>query len=225
MLVPVGSTEQHGPHLPLETDSVVASAVATAVAKRLTGDEMTVRVAPTVAYGSSGEHQSFPGTISIGADALTVVVTELARSLAFWAGRIVFVNGHGGNVPTLSEAIPQMIRENHAVSWLPCIPAGSDAHAGRAETSLMLHLRPDSVDMTVARPGNTASLAELMPSLRARGVRAVSASGVLGDPRGADAGEGRELFAGLVDDACELVTRGVAGHDGRLRTHRARSGA
>src|SRR4051794_27413330 len=94
VLVPVGSTEQHGPHLPLDTDTVIATAVAHGVAAELPG----TWVAPPISYGSSGEHQSFPGTASIGTEALTHVLVELARSMRTWASRVVFVNAHGGNV-------------------------------------------------------------------------------------------------------------------------------
>jgi creatinine amidohydrolase/Fe(II)-dependent formamide hydrolase-like protein len=92
VLVPVGSIEQHGPHLPLDTDAVIAEAVADRAAELIGGD---VQVAPVIAYGSSGEHQMFPGTCSIGADALRSMLVELVRSLRTWAGRVVFVNAHG----------------------------------------------------------------------------------------------------------------------------------
>ncbi|BFO16915.1 hypothetical protein SHKM778_33030 [Streptomyces sp. KM77-8] len=83
VLVPVGSTEQHGPHLPLTTDSVIAEAVASRTAARLPGGP--VRVAPTLAYGNSGEHAGFPGTVSIGHEALRFVLVETVRSFALWA--------------------------------------------------------------------------------------------------------------------------------------------
>ncbi len=88
LLVPVGSTEQHGPHLPLDVDTLIATAVCRGAAERL---GRGVLVAPPVAYGASGEHEGFPGTLSIGTEALTVVLVELARSARRWAGRIVFV--------------------------------------------------------------------------------------------------------------------------------------
>jgi creatinine amidohydrolase/Fe(II)-dependent formamide hydrolase-like protein len=77
VLVPVGSTEQHGPHLPLQTDTVVATAVARALAERLDG-----YVAPAVSIGASGEHHGFPGVLSIGTPALHLVIVELVRSLS-----------------------------------------------------------------------------------------------------------------------------------------------
>lgn len=217
VLVPTGSTEQHGPHLPFDTDSVIATAVAAGAAAALGGDDAPVLVAPTLPYGASGEHQHFPGTVSIGHLALEAVLVELVRSLATWAGRVVFVNGHGGNVGALAAAVSRMIAEGHRVSWVPCAVPGGDPHAGRTETSLMLHLAPGSVDMTAAVPGNVAPLRELMPALAASGVLAVSATGVLGDPTGATAAEGSTILGVLVADACARIRSGVADDRGLLR--------
>ena len=96
VLVPVGSTDQHGPHLPLDTDASVADAVARRAADLVAGKrpDQPVWVAPVVSYGASGEHQAFPGTCSIGTQALQMVVLELVRSICTWAGRVVLVNGH-----------------------------------------------------------------------------------------------------------------------------------
>ncbi len=197
VLVPTGSTEQHGPHLPLDTDSVIAEAVALAVAAELREEGTAAVVAPALAYGASGEHQGFAGTVSIGHEALSLVLFELVRSMAAWAGRIVFVNGHGGNLPTLAIATAILADEGHDVDCVSCEVPG-DAHAGRSETSLMLELRPGSVRLGAARPGNTTPLADLMPALISEGVRALSPSGVLGDPTGASEEEGGELFRALV---------------------------
>jgi mycofactocin system creatininase family protein len=195
-VVPIGSLEQHGPHLPLDTDTVIAQAVARAVADRLGG-----WCAPALAYGSSGEHQAFPGTTSIGTPTLGRVVVELVRSLRNWAGRVLLVNGHGGNVEAVQAAVDVLVSEGHNVTVAWCTTAGMDAHAGRAETSLMLHLRPESVRLELAEPGNTASITELLPYLRRDGVKAVSLNGVLGDPRGATAEEGARLLDEIVDRA------------------------
>jgi mycofactocin precursor peptide peptidase len=218
VLVPVGSTEQHGPHLPLDTDSVIAQSVAQVTAKRLTADraDRPVLSAPTIAYGASGEHGDFPGTVSIGHDALRVVLVETVRSLSLWAGRIVFVNGHGGNVPTLDAAVGQLRDEGHDVAWLGCETPGGDAHAGRTETSVMLHLAPGDVLLPEAVVGDTRPLAVLMPELMARGVRAVSPSGVLGDPTGATAEEGRALFESMVTSAVRRIAAGRTDARGRL---------
>jgi mycofactocin system creatininase family protein len=227
VLVPFGSTEQHGPHLPLDTDGRIAVATTHALAasvlaaRRVAGESSPrapeLLVAPLLAYGSSGEHQDFPGTVSMGTDALVVVTVELVRSLSVWAGRVVIVNGHGGNVDALSRAVPQLRDEQHDVAWVSVGPAGADPHAGFAETSLLLHLAPDLVDVAAASVGATEPLAELLPRLRAKGVRAVSPSGVLGDPTGASASEGERLFTRMVSDLHMLLQSGRADRDGMLR--------
>jgi len=213
VVVPLGSVEQHGAHLPLATDTTVAHAVALAGTPTLPG----AWLAPALGYGASGEHEGFPGTVSIGTDALTTVLVELGRSACRWAGRLLVVNGHGGNLDALRAAVPLLRTEGRDVAWFPCGVPGGDAHAGRTETSLMLHVELDAVRPEVAEPGATAPIAELLPRLRAEGVRGVSPNGVLGDPGGAGAGEGAELLAGLVARLSAAVARWDVDPTGRLR--------
>jgi mycofactocin system creatininase family protein len=185
LAVPVGATEQHGPHLPLSTDTDIA----VALASRLPG----AVVSPPLPFGSSGEHQSFPGTLSIGRRALTRVLVELARSAGETFAQVILISTHGGNAQAVNEAVALLRSEGRAVTaWSPrwC----GDAHAGRIETSIMLALHPRSVRLDAAEPGNTEPLATLLPTLRAEGVRAVSENGILGDPTGASAEEGRALL-------------------------------
>lgn len=203
VLVPVGSTEQHGPHLPLSTDGVIAAAVAQRTAHQLPG---AVFVAPPLAFGNSGEHAGFPGSVSIGHEALWLVLIEMVRSLSLWAEHTVLVNGHGGNVRTLVDAVTQLRIEGHRVTWTGCDFPGSDAHAGRTETSVMLHLSPHDVAVDKAEPGNTRPLAELMPELEENGVRRVAPNGVLGDPTGATAQEGRRLMDALVVSTVQRIS-------------------
>lgn len=205
VLVPVGSIEQHGPHLPLDTDTAIATAVAAGATARLDARGHRVLVAPALCYGSSGEHQDFAGTSSIGNTVLREVVIELTRSMRTWAHRVVFVNGHGGNVPVLWQAVEQLVVEGHDVSWVACATEDVDLHAGRTETSLMLHLRPEDVRPDLVEAGNTGTLEELLPRMLAGGVKAVSANGVLGDPAGATAEEGAALLAAMVDDVVRAV--------------------
>jgi mycofactocin system creatininase family protein len=191
LVVPLGSVEQHGHHLPLGTDATIACAVAEAAAGGLDG----ALLAPALAYGASGEHEGFPGTISIGTEALTGLLVEYGRSACRWAGRVLLVNGHGGNLDALRAAGALLRSERRDVAWFPCGVPGGDAHAGRTETSLMLHVEPDVVRGDRAVPGQTAPIGRLLPRLRAEGVRAVSPTGVLGDPVGATAQEGAALLA------------------------------
>lgn len=203
VLLPLGSTEQHGPHLPLMTDTCIAEAVARAMAPLLHAATGTgVLVAPALPYGASGEHQAFPGTISIGHQALRITLIEAIRSLSTWSGRIILVNGHGGNAPTVRSVVDQLQAEHHQVTWVAC-EGGSheDTHAGRHETSLMLHLDAESVLMDMAEPGNIQPLPELMPQLVRSGVAQVSANGVLGDPTMASTIEGADTFESLVSSA------------------------
>ncbi len=215
VLVPVGSIEQHGPHLPLDTDATIAVAVAEGAAARI-GDPGSVLVAPPLSYGSSGEHQSFAGTASIGTDVLHRVVVELVRSIRTWSGRIVLVNAHGGNLTALVSAVVQMIDEGHDVSWVPCATEEVDLHAGITETSLMLHLRPASVRLDRAVPGDVRPLAEILPALMSGGVAAVSANGVLGDPTGATSEHGERVLATMVDQTVHAVRTGSVDARGRL---------
>ncbi len=202
LLVPLGATEQHGPHLPLDTDTRVAVAACGALAAR----RPDVVVAPALPYGSSGEHAGFAGTLSIGQDALELVAVELVRSADAFAG-VVLVSGHGGNAQPLARAATTLRAEGRrVVAWSPRV-VGSDAHAGRTETSLLLHLAPDVVHLDRAEPGATEPLVDLMPRLVAGGVAAVSPNGVLGDPAGASAEEGEAILGALVADLDATVTR------------------
>jgi len=173
-------------------------------------------VAPPVHYGASGEHEGFPGTVSIGTAALQSLLVEYGRSASSWASKLVFVNGHGGNVEALAGAVSLLRREGRDVGWAPCIAAGADAHAGHTETSVLLHISPGDVWTDDLTAGNTAPLAELMPAMRSGGIAAVSEVGVLGDPTTATAAEGERIFAEMVNGCAGRIQRWQPDRNGLL---------
>lgn len=205
LAVPLGSTEQHGAHLPVSTDTDIAVALCDALSAARDG----IVVAPAVPYGSSGEHAGFAGTLSIGQDAVERIVLELGRSATDTFTHVLFVSAHGGNAVPVMRAIARLRAEGRDVSVFAPRWDG-DAHAGHTETSLQLVLRPDVVHADRAAVGDTRPLAELMPALQHGGVRAVTPTGVLGDPTTASVAAGREIFAALVADLLAHVAAWLA---------------
>jgi creatinine amidohydrolase len=204
VLIPVGSTEQHGPHLPLATDTLIAEEIAGRSVHRTEG----LMIGPTISVSASGEHAGFPGTLSIGAATTTAVVIELVRS-ADWAAGVVLVNGHGGNHAAITAAVATLVAEGRPVlAWSPSWPrrrdgGPADLHAGRIETSMMLAIDPGLVRLELAVAGADATMDEL----RTHGVREVSPNGVLGDPDGASGREGERFITAFVEDLVHQIER------------------
>ena len=200
LVVPIGATEQHGPHLPVTTDADIAVAVVEAAAAT---DPLLV-VAPVVAYGSSGEHDGFAGTLSIGRAATEELLVELGRSASRDFAHVVLACAHGGNAAPLAGALDRLATEGHPViGWWP--RWSGDLHAGRTETSLMLAIAPHKVQLELATAGDGRPAGELLPLLEAGGVLSISPSGVLGDPDGAGADEGARLLRAAADDLAAVV--------------------
>ncbi len=200
--IPVGSCEQHGPHLPLDTDTRIAIALAEGLVSSFEPGD--VLIGPTLAATSSGEHAGFPGTLSIGAELVEQTIVELVRS-ADWSAGVVLVNGHAGNARPVQRAVNKLLGEGRRVlAWWPHIRNG-DAHAGESETSMMLALAPSLVRMSRAEAGRPEPIVDLIEELRSNGVRAVSPNGVLGDPRSATANHGKALLTRLIIDLVAAV--------------------
>jgi creatinine amidohydrolase len=200
LLLPLGSCEQHGPHLPLDTDTQIAQYLCAQAAQH----DNRILIAPSLTISASGEHAGFPGTLSIGTDALTQVLVEIVRS-ADWCNGVVFVNGHGGNADAVAAAMRTLTGEQRNVaSWWPRIELG-DAHAGASETSMMLAINPEQVNMAKVEVGSTKPIGEISAQLRSGGVRAVSANGVLGDPTTATSEHGHNLLSQLTRDLVTFI--------------------
>lgn len=219
VLWPFGSIEQHGPQLPLSTDSVFADVVADAVLASLP-EGLPIWRLPLQALGFSPEHQGFPGTLSLPADLLIAQVVAVGEQLAQAGfGRLVLFNGHGGQIALLEVAARELRQRQPRLAVLPCFlwrgpegvaelipePERSDGlHAGLAETSLMLHLAPQLVaDGTIAPPHG--ELPPPPPGWSLEGAAPcswrtveLSCSGVIGDPSGADPALGQALLERLV---------------------------
>ncbi len=203
-LLPIGSFEQHGPHLPLTTDTVVACTLAAGIAATY-----PVRRLPPITISCSHEHAAWPGTVSISATTLVAVVADVAASVhRAGVGSLVLVNGHGGNY-VLGNVVQEAALGPLRMALFPGEPdwddaraaAGlatsglSDMHAGELETSILLHAHPHLV-----RPGfeRADRLADDRRHLLSRGLHAYTESGVVGRPSLATARKGRDLLASLV---------------------------
>lgn len=204
-VLPVGSFEQHGPFLPLATDTLVACAIAREIAAA-----HPVHLLPPVTISCSHEHAAWPGTVSISSVTLHAVVRDIADSLRrSGVETLVLVNGHGGNY-VLGHVVQESTARGARMALFPAMEdwdaarerAGvetsllSDMHAGEIETSILLHTHPELV-----RPGYETSdfIADDRRHLLTLGMSAYTESGVIGRPSMASAEKGKELLAGLTE--------------------------
>lgn len=221
VILPLGATEQHGPHLPLGTDTIRAEALADRLSERLSCS----LVAPALPFGCSDEHAGFAGLIGLEAETLAAVILDCARRVSGWgARRLILLSAHGGNGRALPLAVELIERELPDLAvWAPenlgsiaksilevaledgVSPEALGIHAGEGETSEMLHLRPELVRSGAAAPGYTGDMEAVLEKLHAGGLKPVTKGGVLGDPARAEANRGERYLDALADEiAAEL---------------------
>ncbi|WP_049928637.1 creatininase family protein [Halopiger goleimassiliensis] len=215
-VVPVGSTEQHGPHAPLGTDVLTAEAVADAVADR--SDREIVRT-PAIPIGVAEEHRQFPGTMWVSPETFRDYVRESVASLAHHGiDRVVLVNGHGGNVDALREVGARLTRDGTAYTvpftWFDAVGDHSRdmGHGGPLETALLRRIAPDLVQedrIEEARTGAADGWGEWVSHVNlAYDAAAFTENGVVGDPADGSAERGEELLelaAAALERLCEAV--------------------
>lgn len=220
-LLPVGAIEQHGPHLPLDTDAFDAKYLAVRVAESCSDPRPLVL--PLIPYGVSYHHDDFPGTISVGNEALSKIVYDIGLSCArHGITKLIIINGHGGNMATLQFAAQTINRDAHIFT---CVDTGetsdvdldqfcetpNDVHAGEIETSTSLATRPHLVKMDQARRFVPDFSSRYLDFTNTRSVEwyartaRISPTGVLGDPTLATREKGESIWQVMVRNLVELV--------------------
>lgn len=220
-LLPVGSIEQHGPHLPLDVDAFDADYLARQVAGRCSDPKPVVL--PLIPYGVSYHHDEFPGTISIKNETLSQLVYEIGlRAARNGIKKFLIINGHGGNGPALNFAAQMINRDAHI---LVCVDSGetsdvdiygmistpNDVHAGEIETSTTLAVRPHLVRMQQAKKSVPRFSSRYLNFTSKRGVswyaytKRISHNGVMGDPTKADPKKGEQIWELMISHLVNLV--------------------
>jgi creatinine amidohydrolase len=218
VVLPTGAIEHHGPHLPLATDWLMADLISRAVVEEAAAGGQDVWLLPPLAYTKSDEHHWAPGTVWLTAETLLQTVVDIGRSVAATPARtLVFYNGHGGNIALLQVALRELRRRFGLRTFLMGTGMvagdgvngpdehGFGVHGGHSETSMILHLRPDLVDMGQARRWIPDHLLDT-EFVRFNGGPVhfgwtsddFGPDGVVGDASGANAAWGAELHATAV---------------------------
>lgn len=219
VVMALGATEQHGPHMPLATDALLGDHMAWRVAERL-----GAFVAPTVRIGCSSHHLEFPGTISVADETFHAIVADVVRSLAKGGfKRVVLLPTHGGNFAPLGAALEKLgpvdgirvgaltdVRVLLAIAQLGeseyGVPLGDGGlHAGEWETSLLLAVEPQLVHPERGEAGFTGDLDSALGGIFGSGVHTIAANGVIGDPAAASAEHGERYWEAGVDLVVEAI--------------------
>jgi creatinine amidohydrolase/Fe(II)-dependent formamide hydrolase-like protein len=213
VVMALGATEQHGLHMPLATDALIGDRLARTVAERI-----DAFLAPTLRVGCSQHHVGFAGTISLNEETFHSVIADLVRSLLRGGfGRIVLIATHGGNFGPLAAAVEKLEEHERArvlaltdlsllfeVAQIGAreygVPLGEGGlHAGEWETSMMLAIHPDLVQMGGAEPGYTGDIQEAVAAMLAGGVASISENGAIGDPKRSTAEHGERYWAAVIE--------------------------
>ena len=220
-LLSVGAIEQHGPHLPLDTDAFDAEYLALQVAEACSDPKPLVL--PTIPYGVSYHHDDFQGTVSISNDTLARLVYDVGMSAAHnGIKKLVIINGHGGNSPALNHAAQMINRDAHIfvcvdtgetsdVDIYALVESPNDVHAGEIETSTSLAIRPDLIKMDQACREVPEFSSRYLDFTSKRGVlwyahtRKISKSGVMGDPTKASAAKGKKIWEIIITHLVTMV--------------------
>jgi creatinine amidohydrolase/Fe(II)-dependent formamide hydrolase-like protein len=220
-LLPVGAIEQHGPHLPLDTDAWDADWLARQVAAACS--EPKPLVLPLIPYGVSYHHEDFAGTLSVRNETMAQLVYDVGMGAARCGiTKLLIINGHGGNGPALAFAAQMINRdariftavesgETSDVDINAMTETENDVHAGEVETSTTLALRPDLVRMERARPSVPSFSSRFLDFSNQRAVgwhaytARISPNGVMGDPTKASADKGRRMWDVMVRNLVEFV--------------------
>jgi creatinine amidohydrolase/Fe(II)-dependent formamide hydrolase-like protein len=222
LCLPLGAIEQHGPHLPLDTDVVVAEGVTRALVDRW-GDQFDLWQLPTFSIGLSREHDWAPGTLSLSLETFAHLLKEIAREIvrALPTRNLAIINGHGGNRGALETLLRELASELslNACALHPFDLAGgspaavADVHGGAAETSIMLALAPDLVRQDLIAPH--ASGEHVAALILDRAVTfpwrtddsRLAHMGIIGDPAQASAEHGRAMLGRMVVAAGPVLGR------------------
>ena len=222
-ILPVGSTEQHGPHAPLGTDQLTAEAVAAAGAAVYESETgVDIHVAPAIPVGIAAEHRAFDGTLWVSPDTFRAYVRETVASLAHHGfDRVVIVNGHGGNTDALRELTGEISRHDEAyavaVTWFDGVDSDLPmGHGGGRETAVLRYIRPELVDeaqVEAASEGASEGWGEWVAGVNlAHDSAEFTDNGVVGDPTAGTADHGEQLVDDAAAALCDLLSA-VAGRD------------